>query len=797
MRRAIKLIFLILLLTVVAVPLAVYVALRSSLPELDGELGLAGLTAPVTISRDADGTATIDARSELDMVRALGFLHAQERYFEMDLMRRDAAGELSELFGAVTGKHDRERRLHGLRQVAEQVHARSSPEGRARMEAYVAGVNAGLEALGARPFPYLLVRAEPEPWTPADSWLVVFAMFFELHDEDASREARLHLMADALPEPLFRFLTPPGTSWDSALDGSRMAEPPMPTADQYDLRRLDPLLFPQEEVTLLDPVVNIEGSNNFALAGARTADGRALVANDMHLALRVPNIWYRVRYRYPDDRVADGEVDMVGVTLPGVPGTVVGSNGQVAWGYTNGYTDVVDLVLLELDPEDATRYRVGDDYQTMVTREELISVRGGPDELAEYQDTIWGPVIGADHRGRPWALAWTAHHAESLNGGLMEMEFAEDLDAGIAVMRRAGLPAQNVVLGDASGRIAWVHAGLIPRRVGFDPQRPSSWADPGVGWDGWLAPDEVPSITDPEDGQLWSANARVVGGERLASVGDGGYWNGARGMQIRDDLTPLAGAVPADLLAVQLDDRALFLSRWRELLLELLDDTAVAEQPSRAAFRDALRDSWDGHASVDSVGFRLIRGFRATLMERALTSLTVEVRAVDPGFRFAQIPQVEGSVWRLVTERPVHLLDPRYPDWRSFMLDVADDLQREYLDDYGYASLQLVTWGARNTTRIQHPLSLAVPQLSPYLDAPREALPGDSNMPRVQSPSFGASERMVVAPGAEDQGIFHMPGGQTGHPLSPYHLAGHAAWARGEATPLRPGETVWTLTLTP
>jgi penicillin G amidase len=795
MRSVLKWLSILILVLIVAVPLLIYSALRGSLPELEGELSLTGLSAPASIQRDADGTVTIDAANELDAVRAMGFIHGQERFFEMDLMRRDAAGELSALFGGVTAKHDRERRLHGLRQVAEQVHARASSSGQARMQAYVDGVNAGLLALDARPFPYLLIRVQPEPWTPTDSWLVAFAMFFELHDEDASREARLHLLADALPAPLFEFLTPPGTPWDAAIDGSTLPEPRVPSAAEYDLRRLDPLLFPDEEVTLLDPVVNIEGSNNFALAGSRTADGRALVANDMHLTLRVPNIWFRMRYRYPHPGVADGEVEMTGVTLPGVPGLVVGSNGQVAWGYTNGYTDVVDLVLLELDPESPSRYRTGDGYQAFVTREERIVVRGAVDELVEYQDTIWGPVIGTDHRDQPWAIAWTAHHAEALDGGLMDMEFADDLDDAIEVFAAAGLPAQNVVLGDATGRIAWVHAGRVPRRTGFDPSLPSSWADAGVGWDGWLDAVEVPRLADPASGQLWSANSRVVGGEQLAAVGDGGYWNGGRSLQIRDGLSALDAATPADLLAVQLDDRALFLAPWRELLLGVLDNAAVTAHPGRDDFRRAVQDDWDGHASIDSVGFRLVRGFRATLSERVLSALTVEVRAIDPGFRFAQIPQVEGSIWRLVNEQPLNLLDPRFPDWRSLMLDVVDDLQREYLEDY--TELGQATWGARNTARIQHPLSLAVPQLSDYLDAPREPLPGDSNMPRVQSPSFGASERFAVSPGRESEGIFHMPGGQTGHPLSPYHLAGHRAWVRGEPTPMAPGDTVWTLRLIP
>lgn len=795
MKRILTVVAALLLVVLLGAGLWLDIGLRGSLPQLEGQLRLAGLSAPVTVTRDALGTPTIDAASELDMARALGFIHAQERYFEMDLMRRDAAGELSALFGGVTLAHDRDRRSYGIREVARRVVAAQAPEATARMDAYVAGVNAGLAALDAPPFPYLLVRAEPEPWTAEDSWLVALAMFFELHDEDASREARLHLMADVLPASLYRFLTPPGTAWDAPLDGELYPQPPMPSPTELDLRALDPELFPREEVTLLDPVVDIEGSNNWALAGDRTASGRALVANDMHLTLRVPNIWFRVRYRYPQPYLADGEVDMVGVTLPGMPGVVVGSNGRVAWGYTNGYSDVVDLVLLEIDPEDPERYRVGDAYQRMVTREERIEVRGEEAVLHEVRETIWGPVLGSDHNGQPWALAWTALRPGAVDGGLLAMEWAEDLDGALEVFRRAGLPAQNVVLGDGSGRIAWVHSGRVPRRVGFDPQLPASWADDGVGWDGWLEPEEVPVVVDPSAGQVWSANSRVVGGELLARIGDGGFWTGARGAQIRDGLSGLDDATEADMLAIALDDRALFLATWRELLLELLDEEALDGFPHRAEFATAVRDGWDGHASVGSVGFRLVRAFRSTLSARVLEALTVEVQVVDPDFRFRQIPQVEATVWRLVSERPLHLLDPRYADWETLMLDVVDDLHEEFIAAHG--SLDAVTWGARNTTRIRHPLSLAVPFLGRWLDAPALQLPGDSNMPRVQSPSFGASERMVVAPGAEERGIFHMPGGQTGHPLSPYHLAGHDDWAEGRATPLLPGETVWTLTLTP
>jgi penicillin G amidase len=488
------------------------------------------------------------------------------------------------------------------------------------------------------------------------------------------------------------------------------------------------------------------------------------------------------------------------VTLPGAPFMVVGSNGHVAWGFTNSQGDWADLVVLDPVPGDGDAYLSPDGPRRFEHASETIHVRGGQDEPVPVLSTIWGPVVDRDHRGRRRALAWVALREGGLNAALVGMETVRGLDEALALAPRVGIPAQNFVVADDSGRIGWTIIGRIPRRVGYDGRLPTSWADGRHRWDGWLAPEEYPRVVDPPSGRIATANARVASGEALNAVGFGGYDLGARQHQIRDDLLAIDKATESDMLRVQLDDRAVFLERWRKLLLELLTPERTAGAARRAEAR-RLVEEWGDHAAIASVGYRIVRAFRSRVAEDVFTPLLAPCRRADARFDYlGRRPnqgqrQWEGPLWALVTERPVHLLDPRFASWEALLVSSLDAVLTELTKDG--APLASRTWGERNTTLIQHPLSRAVPALGRWLDMPREPLPGDSNMPRVQHPSAGASERLAVSPGHEERGYFHMPGGQSGHPLSPNYGDGHAAWARGEPLPFLPGPAVHVLTLVP
>ncbi|WP_372015100.1 penicillin acylase family protein [Pseudoxanthomonas sp. 10H] len=773
--------------------------MRGSLPALEGEAtpALAGLAAPVTIQRDALGVVTIDAGSEADAVRALGFVHAQERFFEMDLMRRSSAGELAALFGPVAVEVDRERRVHRIRaRVTAHLDAFAGDR-MPQLQAYADGVNAGLGALRVRPWPYLLLRQQPRRWDVVDSALTGYAMYFDLQDAGNARELDMWRLHRHLPPALFALLAHDGSEWDAPLSGAARGNAVLPGAGEVDLRTL-PMPDSARPRRLADK--GTPGSNNWAVAGALTADGRAIVADDMHLGLRAPNIWFRVRLRYPDPRAAGGRVDIAGFSLPGLPAVIVGSNGHVAWGFTNSYIDTADWSLLPAgDPA----------WKQVRDVRERIEVAGADPVVLAVAESAWGPLVHRLPDGGALALRWVAHLPGAVSIGFADMARAGDVGAAFAVADRSGIPAQNLVVADRSGTIAWRLIGQRPDRRDCAPAEaaadgvltgPPAMDAPQPGhvgpagacpWD--IRADAAPQQVAPATHRLWTANARTLDGEALAVAGDGGYALGARAAQIRDALMAQDRFGEADLLALQLDDRALFLQRWWRLLQDEAKDAPAGS--ARRALADA-GSTWDGHASAGSVAYRVVRAWRLAVHARIADGLTAPAQAaLGDDFRMPDLPQLEGVAWPLLEQRPAHLLPRRYDSWAALLEDAAREVRDELAEK---GPLGERTWGERNTARICHPLANAVPGfLKPRLCMPADPLPGDGSMPRVQGPAFGASERMVVSPGHEADGIVHMPGGQSGHPLSPFWGAGHDDWVEGRATPFLPGSARHTLVLRP
>jgi len=775
---------------VVAVALTAYGTLRASLPQLDGEQTVSGIGAPVTIERDALGVVTINAASRTDAAYALGYVHAQDRYFQMDLARRMSGGRLAELFGDIALDTDRRNRRHRFDDVADRVLESLPADQRAVLDGYAAGANAGLGSLRSRPFEYWLLRAKPHPWTTHDCLLVVFAMYLQLNDEDASLDRERGLISAALPRPMVEFLYSFAPESEAPIDGLVAAAAPPPAPPDYDLReRTAPVSRSARAHATFAP--RGIGSNNWALAGSRTASGAAIVANDMHLGLGIPNSWYRVRMHF----TTVARPDLAGVTLPGAPNLVVGSNGHIAWGFTNSYGDYSDLVLVETSPDGAS-YRSATGWRPLRHDAETLRSSSGRTETLDVVSTEWGPLLDQDFRGQRVALAWTAQRPEATNLRWLDLERTVSVQQALELAPTIGGPVQNFVVGDRAGHIGWTLLGRIPKRgAHYDAGVPADWTQPGAGWQGWLAPEDYPRVVDPPDGQLWSANNRVVGGSALALIGDGSPDRGARAQQIRDDLRALSQAHERDMLAIQLDDRAVYLAATQRRLLAMLDTDADEKHPARSEFRKLVAD-WDARADASSVGYRLVRTYNTNVERAVFEMLTVEVRNANPGADWQVPRQFSQPVSELLDLQPMHLLDARYASWRDFELQTVDEtiaqLTRECPS--GLASCR---WGDYNVVTIRHPLSRAVPWLSHWLDMPRVPTNGDNDMPRVHGPGFGASERFAVSPGSESTGYFHMPGGQSGHPLSPYYRAGHDAWVRGEALPFLPGPEVTRVTLQP
>ncbi|WP_422466195.1 penicillin acylase family protein [Endozoicomonas sp. ALC013] len=775
--------------------LTAFVLLRQSLPMLEGEVEAPFLNAAVTIERDAQGVPLISGSDRMDVAFATGYLHAQERFFQMDLNRRNSAGELSELVGELALDHDKRQRKHRFRKVAQQAVEIMSAEHQALLNAYTDGVNHGLKDLGQKPFEYLLLGVEPEPWKSEDSFLSIFSMYMDLNDDEVKLDNLKGFLSRVTVPAVIDFLSPLKTRWDSPMQPGELPDVLTPGAELVDLRSKEAELYANLGGTTLED--SLIGSNNWAVSGELTDHGGAIIQDDMHLSHRVPTIWYRASLSYPHPDQPEDRVSITGVTLPGTPFIVVGSNTHIAWGFTNTAGDWVDLV--ELDIDDG-QYMTNDGPKPLERWTETIHIKDQEPVVVDYSGTHWGPVVDSAYDDTQYALRWTAHRPQATNVNLVSLEVARNAEQGMAIANRGGIPPQNFTVGDREGNIGWTVAGQIPNRSGIDSTYPLPWQQADDNWDSWLPDVHYPRVYNPADQRVWTANARIVSGADYDKMGNGGYALGPRQIQIRDALMALERADEQALLEIALDHRALYMDNWRRLVLDTLTDDVMAGNLSRQTFYRYV-NNWSGKAATDDVGYRLVREYKDALklkimssLGRYFLSLYPEAKEdVEDGF-MQKLNHESEMIWRLLEERPLHWLSPQYENWDELLIETVDQVVS---DLGGVDQLGNATWGQRNTADIRHPLSGAIPVFGRLLEMPAVPLSGDVWMPRAQRADQGVSERLVVSPGREDEAIFHMPGGQSGHPLSPFFSAGYMDWVEGKASPFLPGDAKYTLTLTP
>ena len=803
---------LIILLVIATASTWLYSKVDSALPILDGKKTVFGLKKSAIIERDEQGIATIKAQNRNDIAVALGFVHAQERFFQMDLLRRNSAGELASLFGSLALDYDKSIRRHRFRDRARVIVAQLPKKQHELIKAYTRGVNQGLKYLNSSPFEYLLLQQEPVQWSEEDSILTIFSMYIDLQYHDGKRERTLGLMKAVLSGDVYAFLDPKGSIWDAAIDNSHYPQAPMPlnawpsassfnTDDQGDSYSKAIVWADKNENKYQGD--HLPGSNSWAVSGALTSTGSAMIANDMHLGIRVPNTWFRASFEYPqsqtDNSKAVGsntlieQIKVTGATLPGTPNMVIGSNGNIAWGFTNSYGDYSDVILLTTNA-DNSQYLTPSGFKDFTLHKQVIAVKGEKAHEITVTDTIWGPVIGKNHLGQLLAYRWVAHDKEAINLTATELEQAKTVKQAFNIAARTGIPSQNMLVADKYGDIGWTIMGPIPNKQGDIGETPQSWDSGENSWQGYLTPEQYPQIKNPNNQRLWTANSRGVGGDMVKKLGNGGYALGARSKQIRNNLLFQEKFDEQSLLKIGLDDEAVFLQRWQQFILQtVLTKKVLAQEENFVQVKSLLENTKELRASVDSVAYRLVRNFRINLRDNVFFELNNSLHNIDKAFNFKAIRhQIEVPLWQLINEQPENFMMLGENSWqqvftKALALTVADMTINQ--------PLEAATWGQQNSSAIKHPLSNALPLLNHWLDMPSKALAGDSYMPRVQGNAFGASERMVVSPGYEENGIFHMPTSQSGHPWSPYYGMGHSDWEQGVPSPFLPGKTHYKLTL--
>lgn len=779
------------------------------LPVTDGTLAVTGLGATVRIERDADGVPTIRAGSARDALFGLGFVHAQDRLWQLETHKRIGSGRLAEALGEPALETDKFLRSLGVRRAAQAQWAAADADTRAAFEAYTAGINGYLaEHLRARPPEFVLLGVTPEPWTPVDSvaWSIMMAW-----DLGANWSTELLRMRLALRMPVARI---------QALLPPYPGEAPLATADYAALYRglavSDAL--PQrtaEAAQTLPGGQGVEGlgSNNWAVDGARSATGAPLLANDPHLKLSTPSLWYLARLEAPGLTVA-------GATMPGLPVVVLGQNEHIAWGFTNTNPDVQDLYLERIDPADPTRYQTPDGWQAFERFEERIKVKGGDEVRYVARRTRHGPVLSDAGTGatdgltgaaaKPafaLALRWTALDADAgtLAAGLA-FNRAGSVDAFVEAARRYTAPMQSMLVADRH-RIAFVAAGRVPVR---GPRHDLRGLVPAPGWDarydwqGTLGADDTPREVDPARGWLATANQRIHGPDYPHFLTS--EWTVPYRQQRIEALLQARPTHDLDSFAAMQAD---LLSPATLRVLPHLQ-RAVSAHPLAAEAKRLLAD-FDGTMAADRPQPLLVWAW--------LRHLTAGVFADDVGSPLFE-RQIDNRSFREALERVLDADDVSWcDDLQTASVETCaqqtgmalgralDELEAAHGDDVG-----AWRWGDAHQARAEHRPFSKLPPLARWFEL-RSPVGGDTytiNVSRVSLKPDGVTGELYLnehGPGLRALYDLADPArsrviqssGQSGIVLSPHYGSLLERWARGGHVPLwrQDDATGGTLSLVP
>lgn len=757
--------FIFLLVLLLAAPTyAWFGVIHPALPQTDGELALEGLTAPVTVYRDASGIPHIFAENEHDLFFAQGFVHAQDRLWAMESARRAAHGTLSEVIGERGLKNDTMMRILGMTESAEADWQTLDAETQAALQAYADGVNAFLAQAGGKlPLEFKILGIQPQPWTPIDS-----LVFGKLVAWGLSNNYQDELVISKLTQTL---------SWEETL--SLLPDYPGPdvipdanaallpeTVDSM-LRTARLLLPAQSDMNVaLRPD---QGSNAWVVGGSHTASGKPLLAGDPHQALSMPTLWYEVGLHS-----ADGQYDVVGGSLPGLPGVEIGHNARLAWAVTNARPDVQDLFVETLS-DDGAKYLFKGEWQPLTIREEVIPVKGSDPVTLKVRATHHGPLVSDATPESPQhlALRWTGlDQGRPLAQAILELNRARNWDEFRAALSRWQLPGMNFVYADVDGNIGYQMSGAVPVRAKNDLYGllPVSGSDGEHEWLGFVPFEELPSAQNPKGDFFASANNRPAGLDYPHFLSHY-YQPPYRVVLISQTIRNLKNATADDFARLQ--------ASWysdinRQLAQVIAAEAAPQSEAEKAAL--ALLKDWDGFMTPESRA--------AALSELALRHL---IRlALDPKLDSASI-----DAYLTLAGYPYMFLqtlldDPANPWWHGRRAELLTAALANAVSELGEK-----TWGDIHQYTAAHPLGSIGP-LRPIFN--RGPFPTGGNWNTVDSGGYypdrpyamtlGPAYRIIADSANWDASRSIIPTGQSGQPFSPHYDDQLQPWLKVEYHPL-------------
>lgn len=765
-----------------------YHVAHSALPQLDGTLQLRGLTGPVTITRDAHGVPTIDASTPEDVFFAQGFVTAQDRLWQMDVMRRYASGELSEILGDDTFKIDREQRILGLRAAARKSFAMASPRDQGFFEAYARGVNAYIQLHADRlPIEFRILRYRPKPWQPEDSVVIGNQMTKDLNYHyfyDAlAREKILAKLGPELTEDLYvnrswhdrpptvmrEDLSQPDNKTDDSDDEDDEDNPDNSvTRAQMPAAHVTPQSVSQAVMETLDPPVN--GSNDWVVSGAHTTTGKPLLSDDMHLGHQMPNLWYEAHLRA-------GNLDVAGVTLPGVPYVIVGHNQRIAWGFTNVGPTVTDVYFENLNAQG--EYQTPKGWMQPEHRTEVIHVKGKPDVTVEVKITRHGPIITDLIPGetRQLALRWTLY--DGLRMPFFDVDTAQNWQDFLRAFSMLDAPGQNVVYADVDGNIGYHATGKVPIRAAGDGSLPVSGADDAHEWISFIPFDKLPNTYNPPSGIIATANGRITPDNYPYSLSMEweAPWRTARIYHVLESGRQFS---PADMLALENDIQSepdLFAA---ERFVYAVDH---ASKPSARVKQAAdIMRSWDGRMSATSAAPTIaetsIHELQRLLLEPKLGSAPEDIKEDDSSLNWKTYSWEMRSVWleNVLLHRPKRWLPDKYPNYEELLTAAVDAAVNNPKAAKDLASWR---WGDFNALDIQHPILGKIPVLQQWSGPGVRPQSGSGYTVKAVTRFHGPSERFTANMADLDRSTLNTVTGQGGNFISPYYMDQWKAWYEG------------------
>jgi penicillin G amidase len=759
-----------------------YFVAHSALPQLDGGLQVQGLSAPVTVTRDVHGVPTIEASNLDDLFFAQCYVTAQDRLWQMDIMRRFASGELSEILGAKTLKLDREQRILGMRAAAKKSIEEAPARDRAFFGDYARGVNAYIKARADHlPIEFRILGYTPQPWTPEDSVVIANQMVKDLNyhyfDNALEREKILAKLGPELTSDLYvnrSWHDRPPTVMREDLD-----EPQQNASDSDDDDDDDD--GPDNSVTRATipqaaPVaaqandLAVDGSNDWVVSGAHTVTGKPLLSNDMHLGHQMPNLWYEAHLHA-------STLDVAGVTLPGMPYVIVGHNQRIAWGFTNVGPTVTDVFIENFNAQGG--YQMPGGWIQPEHRAETIHVKGQPDVSIDVKVTRHGPIITELVAGetRPLALRWTLY--DGLRIPFFDVNAAQTWDEFCHAFSMLDAPGQNVVYADVDGNIGYHTTGKVPIRAAGDGSLPVSGADNAHEWTSYIPFDKLPSVYNPPSGVIATANGRITPDNYPYPVSTEweAPWRTARIYHVLESGRQFS---QADMLALQNDVQSEADLFAAERFVYAIDHAAKPSARVKQA-ADLMR-GWDGRMQASSVAptiaERSIRELRRLILEPKLGSAPANPQTETGALSWQTYSWEMRSVWleNILLHRPKRWLPEKYANYDELLTAAVDSAVNTAEAPKDLASWR---WGKYNAIEIQHPVLGEIPIVKRWSGTGLHEQSGSGYTVKAVTPKHGPSERFTADLSDLDQSTLNIVTGQGGNFLSPYYLDQWKAWYEG------------------